>query len=374
MPNKRKPEASKAQEQYFFATPDIIHSWTAKPFVAEGVGRGRWDGEQGTGFCPLHHDRKPSLRFSWMDKRLGTTICCQAGCSFESLAAWVRKKGGWLEPIQTPKRKNGAKTPTQVETSAALAALTKNERRMFDVIKYMENPSYNDFEECGGVHRNTIPDGILVLSGLGLITAFQTRGRLGYGRNAYGLAEQWRDLEPTSARDRKAAVQRAKDAAHFIKHGTERRNKPATPLMRWEASEASGGVPKIVGAGVPKMGAAGVPPRGAENARTSLRVESEFRDKEPTTSKTVDEGERTEEGEFPRARAREAEPDHKTIPFIDKATIVLVCQFDAGDCWLSPEEEERLIGLGLMATGIDKDGCRTAWLTEEGERLVRRRR
>jgi hypothetical protein len=370
------------REEFWFASPDVVHALTAKSFVGT-TGRGTWDGKQGTGFCPCHHDRNPSLRFAWKDDYSGTAICCQAGCTWEILSGWFRKQGYWLNRVQ-PKAKptRGAKKPITVEVSIAFMALSVNETRIYRVIKEWKNPSYDDFV-AAGVRRESIPKGVLVLGGLGLIRATLTRGRFGYERNAYGLCDDWQALEPASAKDRKAAVQRAKDVAALLRLGRERRNKPMPPMGRGvpEIDESAlPDWPEKASGGVPEIEELGVPARGTGNGTPSLRVgrnlsyESPYGGEvQPPRSKTEDEGERTVEGGGPR---QTPPGDHKAVPFIDRAAIgVLRLCFEDG-VMLDPDQErvkdERLIPQGLIEAGVDDDGCRWERLTAKGERLLRR--
>jgi hypothetical protein len=236
---------------------------------------------------------------------------------------------------------------------------------------------------------------------LGLITGTRTLGKLGYERNHYELTADWKAREPASGKDRKAAIQRAKDEAFEIRHRRERRNKPQPPVYR-DAEYNRAGVEEAVLCnfnglatypanrnteddlcrGVPKIGELGVQLRGAENA-TPLHVEQRYQDKAPyggevqsPCSKTVDEGERTVERGSACARAREAEPDHKPVPFFDKAAQRVLRLCDNGD-WLNAEQErirdEVLIPLGLIETGIGEDGCRWERVTEKGERYLKRK-
>jgi hypothetical protein len=359
--------ASEAQGRWRFASPNIVYALTAKPFVAEGVGRGNWNGVQGTGFCPCHHDRSSSLRFAWKDDGSGTMVWCHAGCPKEVLFEWFNKKGYWLDrPQPSAKRTRGAQKPITVEVSVAYLALTANEQRMYQVIKTWRDPSYDDFVKAG-IRRTTIPDGILVLACLGLITGTRTLGKLGYERNHYELTDDWKAREPASGKDRKAAIQRAKDEAFEIRHGRERRNKPNPPVYRNTEDDLCRGVPKI--------GELGVPLRGAENA-TPLHVGKNLEEVLTPCSKTVDEGERTVDRGSACARARDAGPDHKPVPFFDKAAQRALRVFAAGD-YPSPEDErirdEVLIPLGLIEAGVGEDGLRWERVTEKGERYLKRK-
>jgi hypothetical protein len=274
--------AKRQGRKYRFADPATVAKLT----------NGWWNGSQGEGHCPCHDDRHPSLRFRW-GRNGGTMLTCHAGCSFEFLAEWFRKQGYWLDPIQPDINPKKSRKPVTVETSAAFAALSLNERRMFEMIKAGLNPTYNEFE-AAGVRREAIPKGIHILGGLGLIEASQTRGRLGYERNVYLMIEDWRSLEPASAKDRKAAVQRARDLAGLIRLGRERHNK-TTPFAGMSENGRAADSEKSVVRGAANSAeemdsqfydfsttysgvrgtATGVPARGTENSTTTLRVEED---------------------------------------------------------------------------------------------------
>jgi hypothetical protein len=356
-----------------FASPEIVHELTKSSFVGT-PGFGTWNGKQGTGFCPCHHDKNPSLRFSWK-RNGGTVVKCQAGCSWEILSEWFRKQSYWLDlrlPGEEPVGKKNGKGPVTVENSVRLAAVSLSERRMFSMMGPGLSPSYDDFVKMG-IRREAIPKGVRVLAALGLIDGTCTQGRLVYERNTYVLSEDWRKFEPASWKDRKAAIQCAKDLAARVRLGRERRNKQ-TPFNQPDNVERGAANSAFhTTEDVERGTATGVPARGTVSSTPYVRVERTVSDRGASLD-TVGPRYNADEGESQlgpisaRARAREGlhiddgSMPSVIMPGLSMAGIWYLCGKELRPC--TPGEESlvhgELIPLGLM------DGA-TYQPTEAGE-------
>jgi hypothetical protein len=159
-----------------------------------------------------------------------TLVYCKSCSKTEegrfALLTWFRKQGYTLS--RTISDAKPLKQITAIEDLMAFKALCRAEMRMVQLLRDKGSQSYNEFV-AEGIHREAISKGIRVLEALGLIRAerkpYNARSHR-YDRNVYHLIEGGGlAFEPTSRKDRKAALQRAKDVASLARNGRVRRNK-----------------------------------------------------------------------------------------------------------------------------------------------------
>ena len=194
------------QGRLTLADPPMV----AKLTNGRQLGKNQW-----MAHCPCHADRKPSLSIRW-GRNGQTLVKCQAGCKQQEVLAWFRRGGFRLDQEPPPKAKR-PKRPASLSTSVALKALTLNERRMYEMIKAGENPTYDQFCEAG-VRRQSIPGGNRTMEALGLIAVKRSPYNVRterYGRNVYRLGDGWQAFEPgkASPQAKKAALAKAREIA-----------------------------------------------------------------------------------------------------------------------------------------------------------------
>jgi hypothetical protein len=204
------------------------------PFIspdeaAKLTGGRQTNGNQWYGRCPCCDDQGTNLSIRW-GRKSGTVVKChnrdgdRDGCEQKRVVAWFRNQGFRLDPVlpgMKPKPSRRRHRGLMVENSIAFMALTLSERRMYDLIKNGENPTYNQAEDAG-VRRKSISPGIRAMEALGLIEVerkpFNARTHR-YDINVYKLAERWVDFQPRvtapnrRARARAEALRRAKEVA-----------------------------------------------------------------------------------------------------------------------------------------------------------------
>ena len=199
-----------------FADPETVAALTN----GERIGSNQW-----VGHCPCCNDEKMRLSIRWGRKQ-GVVVKCHApaACDQKRLLAWFGRQGLRLDPVlpeMKPKPSRRLHRGLMVEDSISFAVLTLSERRMFDMLKGGESPTYNAFVRAG-VRRQAIPQGLRAMEALGLIEVERRpfdarRGR--YDSNVYRLSERWTDFQPRltppkmRATARRQALDRAKEVA-----------------------------------------------------------------------------------------------------------------------------------------------------------------
>ena len=194
------------QNRFAFAAPPMA----AKLTNGRQLGKNQW-----IGHCPCHADREPSLSIRW-GRNSQTLVKCQAGCEQPEVLAWFRHRGFRLDQEPPPKGKR-PKHPISVSKSVALRALTLSERRMYELIRAGENPTYDQLCEAGA-RRQSIPGGNRAMEALGLLAVkrspYSVRTER-YGRNVYRLTDGWQAFEPgkASPQAKKVGLAKAREVA-----------------------------------------------------------------------------------------------------------------------------------------------------------------
>jgi hypothetical protein len=219
--------------------------------AAKLTGGRQTGGNQWVGRCPCCDDQGMSLSIRW-GRKSGTVVKChnRDGCEQRRLVAWFRHQGFRLDPVLPsvkPKHSRRRHRGLMVEDSFAFRALTLSERRMYDLIKGSQSPTYNAFV-AAGVRREAIPQGLRAMEALGLIGVerkpFNARTHR-YDMNAYRLAERWVDFQPRQtppkmrARAGSEALARAKAVAQAA------RRKPQAMRANDDLEAASEGPPTL---------------------------------------------------------------------------------------------------------------------------------
>ena len=133
-----------------------------------------FDSNQWAGHCPFcNDDEKMTLSIRWGRKQ-GVVVKCHGDAAHDQkrLLTWFGRHGLRLDPVLPEMKLKPSRRSHHglvVENSISFAVLTLSERRMFDMLKGGENPTYNGFVRAGVRRFIPCPQGLRAMEALGLI-------------------------------------------------------------------------------------------------------------------------------------------------------------------------------------------------------------
>jgi putative DNA primase/helicase len=125
---------------------------------------GRWHGSYGTCSCPVHDDRRPSLKIrDWPESPDGISVHCFSGCDWRTVKAELARQGligGWsrdsaerpaIDPAELERRAAEQRAETAKRRELARWIWGKARPGGAELVRYLRDCRAIDLDRIGGV-------------------------------------------------------------------------------------------------------------------------------------------------------------------------------------------------------------------------------